>query len=57
MAITIAIPGIYQDVQEVVASNVDFVELNFADLRLRNVLRIRARPLHNQGHKRPTARS
>lgn len=39
MAITI--PGIYQDVQEVLASNVDFVELNFADLPLRTVLRIR----------------
>jgi hypothetical protein len=39
MAITI--PGIYQNVQEVVASNVDFVELNFADLPLRTVLRIR----------------
>ena len=41
MAVTIAIPGIYQDVQEVVASNVDFVELNFSDLPLRHVLRIR----------------
>ena len=41
MAITIAIPGIYQDVQEVTASSVDFVELNFSDLPLRNVLRIR----------------
>jgi hypothetical protein len=39
MAITI--PGICQNVQEVVASNVDVVELNFADLPLRTVLRIR----------------
>ena len=39
MAITI--PGIYQNVQEVVASNVEVVELNFADLPLRTVLRIR----------------
>ena len=37
----IAIPGVYQEVQQVVTANVDNIELDFPDLPAGNILRIR----------------
>lgn len=37
----IAIPGVYQEVQQVVTTNVDYIELNFPDLPVGKILLVR----------------